>query len=100
MQLVIDVYIRDKKITNTSWSEYTKSPTKKSLQSSHSPIDGITPRNDLVDEYIHNTQEVRVTQGKSSHQQCRVEWVQSEISKIAAGGSFSYSRRIIGRTYS
>jgi hypothetical protein len=57
---------------------------QKSLQSPQSPIDGIAPRNDLVDEYVHNTQKYQSAKAETDHQQRRVEWVQSEISKIAA----------------
>ena len=54
----------------------------KCLQSPQSPIDDISRGNDLVDEYVHNTQKYQTAKAEVVHQQGRVEWVRSEISKI------------------
>ena len=62
----------------------TPSHPQKSLHSPQSPIDGIAPRNDLVDEYVRNTQKYQSAKAEADHQQHRVKWVQFEISKIAA----------------
>jgi hypothetical protein len=68
----------------TRRGQNTPSHPQKSLQSPQSPIDGIAPKNDLVDKYVHNTQKYQSAKAEADHQQRRVEWVQSEISKIAA----------------
>lgn len=60
------------------------SHTQKSLQSSQSPIDDIARRNDLVNEYVHDTQKYQTAKAEVDYQQRRVEWVQSEIGKIMA----------------
>ena len=58
------------------------SHAQKCLQSPQSPIDDISRGNDLVDEYVHNTQKYRTAKAEVAYQQRRVEWVRSEISKI------------------
>merc|ERR1712093_879767 len=68
----------------TRRGQNSPSHPQKNLQSPQSPIDGIAPRNDLVDEYVHNTQKYQSAKAEADHQQRMVEWVRSEISKIAA----------------
>lgn len=68
----------------TRRGQNSPSHPQKNLQSPQSPIDGIAPRNDLVDEYVRNTQKYQSAKAEADHQQRRVEWVRSEISKVAA----------------
>ena len=58
------------------------SHAQKCLQSPQSSIDDVARRNNLVDEYVHNTQNYQTAKAEVAYQQRRVEWVQSEISKI------------------
>ncbi|KAG4441490.1 hypothetical protein IFR05_003017 [Cadophora sp. M221] len=83
----------------TAATTITEMAMEKSI--TQSPIGGIAPRNDLVDEYVRNTQKYQSAKAEADHHQRRVNWLQSEISKIAgeqqtAGKSIS-SAEIINK---
>jgi hypothetical protein len=65
-------------------SQQPQNHTQKNMQSFSSPIDVIARRDDVVDKYVDNTPKYRIASAEARHQRCRVEWVQSEISKITA----------------
>jgi hypothetical protein len=45
--------------------------------SPQSPIDAISHGNDLLDEYVHNTQKFQTVKEEVAYQHRRFEWVQS-----------------------
>ncbi len=55
-----------------------------SRQSAQNRLDIIARRNDLITECLHEIHKYRTAKTEADHQQRRVEWVRSEISKIRA----------------
>lgn len=70
--------------TSTDAAKEKCTQTSQSWKPLQSPIGDIALRNDFVDEYVLTTQKYRTAEAEAKHRQHRVEWVRSEMSKIAA----------------
>lgn len=77
-----DMAATDTRQPRTRRGQKSPSHAHKCLQSPHSLIDDTARKNDLVDEYVHKTKKYQTAKAEVAHHQHRIEWVQSEISKI------------------
>ncbi|TKA63639.1 hypothetical protein B0A55_11092 [Friedmanniomyces simplex] len=74
----------DDDLTSTEVEDMRDDRAERAARGLPSPFDDATRRYDILREYVNNTPKCQTTKREAAHQQCRVEWVQSEISKIVA----------------